>query len=238
MLIKWVQPQHLNSQAIEQLKSLSKTQLEAGVFLDNFLKEECLARLQRTLSDEATFKANYRVYSNKYDVTEEEYYSHAEKELFFHFNELCGVKPEYAMSINWLTYLRFHHDYHLGMSALLGDIIGTQLSARGQSTFIIRQHNSLRRHNDYRPGRKICTILYLSNEWNPQYGGDLVMSYKEKESGEIRVVNRIAHHPNRLVIFSVNRNTFHHVTSLTELGKDKCRCSYVRWFNDAARDRL
>lgn len=231
-LTRWVQPQHLGVQAIEYLKSLSKQELNAGVFLDDFLKEECFTRLQQVVEKEAEFKILCQIYSNKNNiqVSEEEFYSYAEKERFYHIHSLCGVKPEYRMSINWLTYLKFLHDYKLGMAVLLGNVIGSPLCSGNNLTHTLRQHNKLETHNDYLPGRRICTILYLSNEWSPQYCANLVML--NKENNELKEINCIDHKPNRLVIFSVDRSTFHYVSAFSELAKDKERSSMVFWFND------
>ena len=231
-LAKWVQPQLFDPRALASLKSLSQTELEAGIFIDDFLKEEHLGRLQLALREEAKFEAWYRLKNKDGSVTEQEYYASEEKKRFYHFSKLIGPKPEHLMSPTWLTFVKFQMDYSSGMAAFLGDIAHTPLATEANITHTLYRDSSLHIHNDHIDGRRICTVFYLSEAWEPQHGAELVML--RKEDGRNKEINRIAHKTNRLVIFSINKDTLHYVDAFADLAKDKQRRTVVYWFKDRA----
>lgn len=230
VLAKWVQPQHFEPSQVEFLKSLSQAELEAGIFIDDFLIEEHLGRLQLALRDEAKFEPWYKLRNIQGNVSEEEYYASEEKKRSYHFNKLIGPKPEYLMSPNWLKFVKFQMDYSSGMAALLGDIVHAPLATHGYITHTLNRDSSIDVHSDHACGRRICTVFYLSEKWEPRHGADLVML--RNEDGRKMEINRIAHKTNRLVIFAVSKDTLHYVDAFTDLAKDKQRRSVAYWFKD------
>lgn len=81
----------------------------------------------------------------------------------------------------------------------------------------------LGRHNDDVGGfgRVIAYVLYLTKDWQEPWGGELVFEPKN-------IV--VAPSFNKLVMFRVNKDSFHHVNKISE-GALSPRLNVVGWFN-------
>lgn len=81
----------------------------------------------------------------------------------------------------------------------------------------------LGRHNDDVGGfaRVIAFVLYLTRDWQPSWGGDLVF----EPTGQA-----IEPSFNKLIMFRVNRDSYHHVNMIDAAATAR-RLTIVGWFN-------
>jgi len=234
-LSDWIQPVHLSRTAIEQYRQSILAEGETGVVIDNFFHPHLLLRLSQFAEKEAEYAEVKLLYSTldgekntdiSGSVSTSEWENSEENDRFCSRRQVKGVNPEFRLSKNWLTYLKFNGflktvfiDYlqMLSLSDLeLGAVI-MDTQEKGQF---------LKKHNDYREGRKLCHILYIEPNWKPEYGGGLCML---PENGEA-----IRHTPvfNRLVLFLPSKTTCHYVEPVAEIAQDKVRKCVVAWYNE------
>lgn len=81
------------------------------------------------------------------------------------------------------------------------------------------------------PRRRLAVVLYLHEEWHPDWGGELIV-YRQPKSkgteGDLRVTHCISPLPGSLVVFSVPR--FHRVCRVDETAGQHKRLSIAGWF--------
>jgi len=227
-LSAWIQPQHLEASCIEALKNRPPQEFVNGIVLDNFMKPEILDRLHLVLSDEALLTNRYQlVFSDDHgSVSEEAFFNAPESSRIAWFLYVSGVKPEYLMSRNWITYLKFLNFYAELFPRFLEAFSGYRLSKDYSSTHAQRYEHFLKKHSDVRGKRRICTVLYLSPDWQPEFGGALHLCL---ENGEEKMIDAVH---NRLVIFYPGPETVHYVGRHTEQALDKSRDCHVAWYCD------
>lgn len=79
------------------------------------------------------------------------------------------------------------------------------------------------RHDDAIGGRRLCALLYFSDDWCEAMGGQFVMHAREGD----RVIEPL---PNRMILFDVNTGLKHSVLPLTDRAKDFQRFNFSIWF--------
>lgn len=83
----------------------------------------------------------------------------------------------------------------------------------------------LRRHSDATGGRKLCGVLYLHEDWQPEYGGRFLL-YRE-DGTHIAIDPK----PNRLLLFDVTVKNDHAIEELSaEVPGGWWRSNYSIWF--------
>ncbi len=81
------------------------------------------------------------------------------------------------------------------------------------------------------PRRRLAAVLYLHEEWHPDWGGELIVYESRKgqaDLGELRVSHCVAPRPGSLVIFSVPR--YHRVCRVDPVAGAHKRLSIAGWF--------
>jgi hypothetical protein len=229
-LEKWIQPQHLEKDAIDRMKNLPDRRFVEGIVIDNFLNEKFVERFQHVFDEEAMYKSVYKVYRTKLPVSEEVFLQTPEQSRFTSLRWLDGVKPEYAMSPNWLTYLKFRNFYKMFFAHYLNAITGHDLVLEEDFTQSQQFNQYLRKHSDAvdrtERVRRICAVLYLSRDWKSEYGGELKMCLEDgRETG-------IEARCNRIVLFNPTLGSSHYVTRHNEIARDKTRTCHVAWYCD------
>ncbi|XP_069693460.1 prolyl 3-hydroxylase OGFOD1 [Periplaneta americana] len=84
-------------------------------------------------------------------------------------------------------------------------------------------------HDDKCEDRRIAFILYLSDNWSPNYGGDLQLFNTDENGQPKEVVKTIWPKFNTLVFFEVMCKSFHQVAEVMVI--DKTRLSVNGWFH-------
>lgn len=229
-LQKWIQPQHLERSAIDRIRNLPRQALVEGVLLENFFQEDIIDRLQHVIDEECLFNKHFKVFTDETPVPEEVFYQTPEEFRFLYRKYIGGVKPEYRMSLNWLTYVKFREFFKSVFSSYLDEITGYELELQGDFTHTHEFEHYLNKHSDVastgKGTRRICTVLYLSRDWKPEYGGYLQMCLQDGSEKSIEAKC------NRIVLFFPTPETDHYVTRHTEIARDKTRTCHVAWYRD------
>jgi Rps23 Pro-64 3,4-dihydroxylase Tpa1-like proline 4-hydroxylase len=157
------------------------------VVVKNFLAPKVADRLSRFLAEEAEFKPEYGVYSVEGPVTEEAWLQADEQDRFFRYRKLVATLPRFHMSPNALTYLQFRQAFQRsalrmffeaisGLSLGWSDDFGAHSMIRG---------DFLRPHSDDNRNRRLALVIYLSRNWQPDYGGLLRVVHQDGNFTEI-----------------------------------------------------
>lgn len=227
-LSEWIEPQHLTPSGIEAFKSSLAKSPPYGVYLDNFLKEDIISKITKAVENEAEFIELYLLHSSEERVNQETFWQAAPENRFLYRRYVHEEKEEFRMSKNWIAYKKFCSWVGTLLPRYLELLNENPLKIAFQRTHSHQYRHFLNPHTDTSRGRKLCTILYLSPRWTPQYGGALVL--EGVNNGEQKRIEAL---PNRLVIFYPMENTEHYVERHTEEAKDANRISHVAWFTDA-----
>lgn len=93
-----------------------------------------------------------------------------------------------------------------GISDLIPDALnlgaGIHLNASGA---LLKIHADFNRHDHWHLDRRLNLLLYLNEDWRPDYGGDLELWDRDMT----RCVKRISPIAGRCVIFSTSSHSFH-----------------------------
>lgn len=222
----WLQPQHLSKEAIRHLRNRSASEYIDGVLLDDFLNEEKLDRLYQFVENEAVFASHYKIRNRKEPVSEEVFLSTPEEDRFLSRRRVTGVKENFEMSPNWLTYRFFLEFCKNTLPDYLAISSNCKLRLESQVTHSHAHEHFLKSHSDEVLGRKLCIVFYLSKGWRPEDGGQLVMV---REGGNNLLIEA---NYNRLNIFIPSDQTYHYVARHTELARDKNRICHVAWYKE------
>jgi len=229
-LEKWIQPQYLEQTAIERIRNSSEQAFKFGLILDDFFHHKYIEFFQHLLNEEALFKKHFKIFGDHAPVSEEVFWNVPEEKRFLSRRYVCGVKPDYKMSPNWLTYLKFEQFYKQYFANYLDAITGYELEINGSYTHSHQFEHFLKPHNDLtsatiRP-RRLCTVYYMTRDWESAYGGDLKMLLPDGSEKTIEAKC------NRIVLFNPNHDCKHYVTRHTEIARDKTRTCRVAWYRD------
>jgi len=223
-LRKWIQPQHLQSSSITRLKNASTEEFNNGVLLDDFFLEEHIDALQKVIDEEAIYKEHFKLFTEKDPVPKEVFMKAPEEERFLFRRYIHEVKPEYRKSKNWKKYREFQMFYQFIFPSYLKMFADYPLLLDGHFTHSHQDIHYLKPHCDKARKRKVCTVLYLSRGWKPEYGGELHMACNSKNEKII--------YPqcNRLLLFFPSQTSPHYVARHTEIAKHKTRTCHVAWY--------
>lgn len=229
-LKKWIQPQHLEKSALERIRNLPRRNFVEGVVIDDFFHDKLIDRLQYVIDAEAVYRKHFKLFTDDTPVSEEIFYQAPEESRFLYRRIIQGVKPDFRMSGNWLYYLKMLEFYKSAFSSYLDIISGFDLKLQSGLTYSHQFEHYLKKHSDVASTdenkRQLCTILYLSRDWKPEYGGYLQMCLQDSKEKSIEAKC------NRMVIFIPTQETDHYVTRHTEIARNKTRTCHVAWYRD------
>lgn len=225
-----IQSQHLEDATIQSYRSRFQSHPARFVVLDDFLMPAIAARLSEFLRNEAVFEAEYGLHSvEDRGVSEQDWRSAEEQDRFFRFSKLSHTPPEFQLSDNSLTYLRFRTAFQsdANLRGFFEGITGIELAHSDDfGSHSMRAGDFLRSHDDDNRNRRIALVLYLTPDWTPDYGGSL---HIVDPSGNESVVEAAY---NSLVIFDTRAGTTHHVAEITEAAAQRPRLTIGGWYHD------
>jgi hypothetical protein len=229
-LKSWIQTQHLEHDALLSYRESFQTHSARLLVLKQFLQVPVAERLHKFLRDEAEYRIEYGLYSNGDEAASEEAWLHAdEKNRFFRFSKLVGAPPEYNMSPNMLTYLRFRKAFQdPGFQIFFQELSGMQLGWSDDfGSHSMATGDFLKPHSDDNRNRGLALVIYLS-DWRPNFGGALhvVDSQGRRTSIEPEY--------NSLVVFDVAAGTTHSVEPITAEADNVRRLTIGGWYHKAA----
>ncbi|WP_049976295.1 2OG-Fe(II) oxygenase [Azospirillum sp. B506] len=225
-LARWVQPRHLQADAIVALRRRFQASPERYMVIDDFLAPEHLPKIRQVLLEDGIVKTFFRVYGTREWVTKEQFEGVGDDCRFIHEGIYVGPHPDKRMSPAVLTDMMFRKElkgpaFHQWLTAITGQPVGhtgtINLKSLGREHF-------LRWHSDQVPGRVLCAVLYLHTDWRAEFGGRLLM---QRQDGGIDCIEPAT---NRLILFDPQSNINHAVEPMTEAAGDWARLNYSAWF--------
>lgn len=227
-LSTWVQEQHLDDATLREYRQRFEDSNARMLHVQDFLVPSMAEKLGAFLDKEAQFEPQFGLYSEPdRAVTEDEFASREADDHLFRFSKLVGTAPEFQLSPNALTYIRFRKE--LGSSefvAFFERVSG--LSLRTEDDFgshAMGRGDFLLPHDDNSRGRKLAIVAYLTPDWEPSFGGGLRV---EDEDG---LRNSIDATFNSIVLFDVAAKTTHAVEPIADAAGDRRRLTIGGWYH-------
>jgi Rps23 Pro-64 3,4-dihydroxylase Tpa1-like proline 4-hydroxylase len=227
VLHPWIQDSHLDADKISGYREAFSSSRARLLSIKSFLREDVASQLAQCLEREIEFKPTFSLYPSK-RVTEEEWMKEDESKRFFRFSQLAGIKPEFQMSRNVLTYLRFRKAFlDPEFIRFFEEVSGLSLSPTDDfSLHRMDRGDFLHIHNDVHETRRLAFVMYLTPGWEPSFGGSLHM----KDAGG--QVTTVSPDYNSIVIFDVKAKTQHSVEEIAEGAGESARLSMGGWFHE------
>lgn len=224
-----VQPQHLDDEATRAYRARFEASPARFVVLEDFLVPGVAERLSRFLDGEAEFATEYGLYGiDDRRVDEREWLAADDAARFFRFAKNVGTRPEFQLSDNALTYLRFRTTFQRSdeLRALFEAMTGLELAASDDfGSHSMQAGDFLRTHDDDNRNRRLALVLYLSPGWRPEFGGSLEVVDGD---GEASIVEARF---NSLVAFDTRAGTTHRVLPISDAAGERRRLTIGGWYH-------
>jgi hypothetical protein len=172
-LAPWIQPQHLEDEALETCRRAFTGHPARMVVVREFLVPQVAERLGTFLANEAEFRSEYGLYSIEGAVGEAEWQRADDADRLFRLGRLVGTPPEFRTSPNALTYLQFRMTFQRPeFKAFFESISGMPLGPSDDfGSHRMAAGDLLRPHSDDNRDRQLALVIYLTPGWRPEYGG-------------------------------------------------------------------
>ena len=105
-LSSWIDSRHLQEDCLRGYSDAFRAHPSRLLTMKQFLRDEVARQIQRFLAREARYRPVYGLMELEGAVAEEEWRQAAQTDRFFKFGELDGVREEFQLSSNLLTYLK------------------------------------------------------------------------------------------------------------------------------------
>jgi Rps23 Pro-64 3,4-dihydroxylase Tpa1-like proline 4-hydroxylase len=222
-----IDARHLSVAALDEYRAAFARHPARLLVIREFLDRDLAGRLNRFLTHEAEFYTEYGVYSVDAAVDQATFDAAEETDRFFRMNKLAETKPEFRMSLNALAYLKFRST--LGQPAFMSvfEAISRQPL---RSTDDVGVHSMgvgdfLRPHSDANKDRQLAFVIYLSEDWVPEFGG--VLEVLDRDGGITRVVPEF----NSVVAFDVLAESQHLITPIDDAADTSTRVTIGGWYS-------
>ena len=150
-----------------------------------------------------------------------------EPDRFFRLRKLVATPPQFRMSPNALTYLQFRQAFQRaefqgffetisGLPLGWSDDFGAHSMIRG---------DFLRPHSDDNRNRRLAIVIYLSQDWQSQFGGVLHVVHEDGNITEVEPEY------NSMIAFDVLKAPAHLVLPIEETAGDRQRLSIGGWYH-------
>jgi Rps23 Pro-64 3,4-dihydroxylase Tpa1-like proline 4-hydroxylase len=223
----WIKPQHFEADALERYRNEFQSHPAKVIVLEDFLVEKMADRLTKFLTSEARFSKEHGIYSEEGAVTEERWRAAEEQDRFFRLGKLSATPPEFQMSPNTLTYLKFRQTFQRPeFKEFFEELTGLSLGASDDfGVHSMTTGDFLRPHSDDNRNRRVALVIYLSPRWEPDFGGALNVLDRD---GNVTVVQPGY---NSMVVFDVLAETTHLVEPVTPAAGDHARLTIGGWYH-------
>lgn len=228
----WIQPRHLQNEAIKHHHQLFTSHPARLLVIKQFLLDEVAESLSRFLTDEAAFTLSHGLYSNANrhgnvpDIGEQAWREAEPRNRFYRFSEIIGALAEYRSSANLTAFRNF-------VAALKGDafrayfeeVSGIDLGPTPLvNAYSYSVGDFLSLHTDDVKDKRLSFVFYLSPQWEPGFGGTLHLIDPDGN------VLQISPEHNNLLIFDVTARTEHFISPVEASAGDKARMTISGWF--------
>jgi 2OG-Fe(II) oxygenase superfamily len=226
-LESWIQPQHLEESTLEKYREAFWAHPGRVILLQDFLSEGIANKLHLFLSREAQFAPEYGLYSVEGAAGEDEWNKAGEEDRFFRLGKLSATPPEFRLSPNTLTYLKFRQTFQRPeFTEFFQSLTGLSLGSSDDfGVHSMRSGDFLKAHSDDNKNRRVALVIYLSPDWKQSYGGNLHVI--DKHGSLTEVVPSF----NSMVVFDVLAETTHLVTPVAPAAGDLARLTIGGWYH-------
>jgi hypothetical protein len=182
-------------------------------------------RLSRFLTAEAEFRPVHGLFSQDDDVTEEAWRAAEDRDRFFTYRKLAGVSPEFRLSPNLLTFLKFCDAISdPNFRAFFEELSALRLGSDVFNVHAMKTGDFLLSHSDRLDGRRLAFVFYLTPDWDPSFGGALHIVEHST------LVTKVEAEYNSLVVFDVTARTKHFIAPIESAAGELARATVSGWF--------
>jgi hypothetical protein len=224
----WVQEHHLDEPSLQTYRERFESNRARLLHLEDFLAPSVADRLGAFLENEGQFESQFGLYSEPdRAATETEWLSSDESDHLFRFSKLTGTAPDFQLSHNALTYIRFRKALSdPSFVSFFERVSGLQLESQDDfGSHSMGRGDFLLPHDDNSRGRSLAIVDYLSPEWDPRFGGGLRV---DDEGGETTTIDATF---NSIVMFDVAAKTTHAVEPITNAAGERRRLTIGGWYH-------
>lgn len=227
----WLQPQHLTDEAVQQYREQFAEHPARLLRITNVLLPDVAARLAAFICREAEFERVHGIVARPKKAPVEEWLAVEDARRLYTFDRLVNPLPEFRLSPNLLTYMKFRKDLEsAAMRAYLRAVTGLplgMLSAFNGQSFGVGDF--LRPHRDTLDRRRLAFIFYLNPDWRPEFGGELRVV--DQAEGEYILPVEF----NSLVFFDVDAHLYHEILPIHPTAGNERRLTLGGWYLDATK---
>jgi 2OG-Fe(II) oxygenase superfamily len=223
----WIKPQHLEENALQKYREEFWAHPSRVILLEDFLSDNIANKLHTFLSREAQFATEYGLYSVEGAADEAQWLEADEEDRFFRLGKLAATPPEFRLSPNTLTYLKFRQTFQRPEFTEFFETL-TGISLGSSDDFGVHSMGTgdfLRAHSDDNKNRRIALVIYLSPDWERSYGGNLQLFDKDG------ALTEIVPSYNSMVVFDVLAETTHLVTPVEPAAGNLTRLTIGGWYH-------
>lgn len=231
-LNSWIQPHHLQSEAIKTHHQLFTSHPARMLVIKQFLLAEVAEKLSRFLTYEADFTLSYGLYSNanRYgnvpDISEQIWLEADSQSRFYRFSEITGALAQYRSSLNLIMFRQFvaalkEDEFRTYFEEVSGLALGPTPLVNAYS---YKVGDFLSMHTDDVKDKRLSFVFYLSPHWESGFGGTLHLFERDGN------VLQVSPEHNSLVIFDVTAKTQHFISPVEASAGDRARLTISGWF--------
>lgn len=193
----------------------------------NCLKPKIADQIAKYLAEEAQYSTIYGLYSRKpHQVDETEWLNAPDEDRIFIYDMIDRSEQPPGFAPTLLQYLKLRKlvdtEAFRSFAMHVCDISVNRTNVAVTHKF--DENQFLRRHNDKSGNRKIAFILYLTPNWQSEYGGALHIVGKSNEEAYFQPEF------NSLVMFDVQGHDYHEIQQLKQLPDGVARYTLGGWF--------
>ena len=231
-LAPWLDPRHLEAGALQDYREAFRSHPARLLVVSSVLRAEIAERLGEFLLSGAVFLPSFGLYSANGPVPEESWQAAEDADRFFRFTVCRDAHVQRLVEEGWQTYFGFRRLIRSSaINPFFEAVTGLRLGVPSEPNVIaMRNGDFLRRHTDLGGGRRLAFVFYLSQEWQPSFGGALHVVGRDGQ------VTRIEAAPNRLVLFDVTAHQEHFVAPIEAAAGERARLTVSGWVTDPEQE--
>lgn len=224
---RWFAPEWLQPDRMAQLRARLQDSPQKAVVLDGFLQPDRAALLLDCFERDGDFEVEHAIRGTKGRVSAEIWSATPDIKRFYRYRQVIHPRPGHEMATGYLAHLRFNNALrHPPMRNWFAAVSG--LSFRDTVNSYAKAYDPgdfLRKHSDVGPGRQLCLVLYLSRQWEADWGGAFEMY--DPDGATVLTVDPL---PNRLLLFMPRKGWDHAVAPIHYARATARRYNYTSWF--------
>lgn len=231
----WIQPQHLNEDAMRGYREAFQSHPVNLLVLKDFLHDHVSSALSIFINEEAEVEILYGLNSaaeknpnHSASVSEEEWLKANDDDRFFRLRKFTRLAAGKRLTANFAVYLKFlsafkDRRFKAFFESLTGLIF--DLNSETYHFYTFKKGDYLRPHSDQIGDYSLAFMLYLSPEWESRFGGTLNINLPDR--GTLKLVPEF----NNLVLFNVEAQAMHYVSMIKDCAEDRGRSAFSGWLH-------